>query len=246
MMHLKLLAVLSCVFSTTLSVAVPPEETAVVHLLERQMNASSICTTSGVDYQDGGNYTINTNSNEPFTFISTFQGCNNDTAEFTLVNENTGDQYDCGQVPTVPDNTPQTATCPVSKNQLTSGKYLIIVLGNNGNGQQFASQREFTINAGPQQNTTSSPTSTTTITPTPTSASTTMPERVTTTQFATITRWSDRYSSVTVTATPTCRGSLDPACTFVPQGVQLPKISPTSRSGAWWTSSWWWANGHQP
>lgn len=159
-MHLRLLIILAGVFSIALSAAVPAHglDNALVHVVKRQMNASSVCTTSGVDYQNGGVYFINTNSNESFTFVSTFEGCNNDTADLSLVNDSTGDQYECGQVPTVPDNTPETATCPVLKSQLTSGKYLIIAIGNNGNGKPFSYQREFTIVAGPQQNITSYPT----------------------------------------------------------------------------------------
>lgn len=164
-MFFELLAVLSFFLSTAISAAVPVCGNAVPHVMKRQMNESSVCTTSGVDFQDSGHYFINTNSNDPFTFVSKFEGCNNGTADLQLVNQDTGDQYECGQVPTVPDGAPQTATCPVRKDQLTSGKYLIIAIGNNGNGQPFASHREFTINAGPQQTITEYPVATTTTTP---------------------------------------------------------------------------------
>jgi len=129
------------------------------------MNASSVCSTSGVNYLDGGDYFINTNSNQAFTIVSTFSGCNNDTADVSLVNESTGDQYDCGSVLTVPNGVPQTATCLVLKSQFTSGTYLIITVGNNGNGQPFAYQRQITIRAGTQQTITRYSTATTTITP---------------------------------------------------------------------------------
>lgn len=109
------------------------------------------CNTYGLDFQDGGNYFINTNSNASFTFVSSFMGCQNDTASVMLINQSTGDQYDCGSVPTVPDNAPELATCPVLKDQIASGDYLIIAVGNNGNGTPFAYQREFNISAGPQQ-----------------------------------------------------------------------------------------------
>jgi len=113
------------------------------------------CNTYGLDFQDGGNYFINTNSNASFTFVSSFVGCQNDTASLMLVNQSNGDQYDCGSVPTVPDNAAELATCPVSKDQIASGDYLIIAVGNNGNGTPFAFQREFNITAGAQQTITS-------------------------------------------------------------------------------------------
>lgn len=152
--------------SIALSAIVPAHEDLLGSVMKRQMNASSVCSTSGVNYQDGGDYFVNTNSNQAFLIISTFQGCNNDTADVSLVNESTGDQYDCGQVLTVPNGVPQTATCPILKSQFTSGTYLIITVGNNGNGQPFAYQRQITIRAGTQQTITRYSTATTTITPT--------------------------------------------------------------------------------
>lgn len=165
-MLLKSLLILAGAASTALSAAVPTRENSPPHVSRRQMNESSVCKSFGVNYQDGGVYFINTNSNQSFTIVSTFEGCNNDTADVSLVNTNTGDQYECGQVPTVPDNAPQTATCPVLKSQLTSGTYLIILIGNNGNGNPFAEQRKITIIAGPQQTITQHPTVTITTTPT--------------------------------------------------------------------------------
>jgi hypothetical protein len=131
-------------------------------LIERQIEG---CNTYGLDFQDGGNYFINTNSNDSFTFVSSFVGCQNDTASVMLINQNTGDQYDCGSVPTVPDNAPELATCPVHKDEIASGDFLIIAVGNNGNGTPFAYQREFNISAGPQQTITNYYTPTVTSTP---------------------------------------------------------------------------------
>jgi hypothetical protein len=160
-MDFQLLAVLLYTVSAVLSAAVPACEDVETYIFKRQMSSNSTCTTYGVDYQEGGNYFINTNSNEAFTFVSGFDGCNNATAQLSLVNEDTGDQYDCGSVPTVPDNAPRTATCQVQKSQLTSGTYLIITIGNNGVGNPFADERQFMIEAGPQQIVTEYPTATT-------------------------------------------------------------------------------------
>lgn len=158
-MHLNLLLpAISGLFGCVSSAAVP-------EIFMRQMNASSVCSTFGVDFQSGGNYFINSNSNESFTFVSKFEGCNDDLPSLMLVNKDTTDQYDCGQVPTVPNDTPQLATCQILKNQLVSGTYLIIVIGNNGNGEPFSYQREFTIQIGPQQTITQYPTVTSTTTP---------------------------------------------------------------------------------
>jgi hypothetical protein len=165
-MDFRLIAVLLCTASAVLSAAVPNcEDVEVYHIFKRQEHLNSTCSFFGVDFEEGGNYFINTNSQDPFTFLTVFEGCNNATADLSLVNEDTGDQFDCGSVRTVPDNAPMTATCEVSKNQITSGKYLIITIGNNGVGRPFANQREFTIEAGPQQ----------TITETPTAMGTTAP-----------------------------------------------------------------------
>ena len=164
-MYLPPLLMLAGAASTALAAIVPAHEDSLGKIMRRQMNASSVCSTSGVNYLDGGDYFINTNSNQAFTIVSTFSGCNNDTADVSLVNESTGDQYDCGSVLTVPNGVPQTATCLVLKSQFTSGTYLIITVGNNGNGQPFAYQRQITIRAGTQQTITRYSTATTTITP---------------------------------------------------------------------------------
>lgn len=141
---------------------------------------NSGCNTYGLDFQDGGNYFINTNSNASFTFVSSFVGCQNDTASVMLINQSTGDQYDCGSVLTVPDNAPELATCPVLKDQIASGDYLIIAVGNNGNGTPFAFQREFNISAGPQQTITQYYTPTVTSTPIVITTCTLLPNRTST------------------------------------------------------------------
>lgn len=165
-MYLPPLLMLAGAASTAFSAIVPAHEDSLGNLMRRQTNTSSVCSTSGVNYQDGGDYFINTNSNQAFLIVSTFSGCNNDTADVSLVNESTGDQYDCGQVLTVPNGVPQTATCPILKSQFTSGTYLIITVGNNGDGQPFAYQRQITIRAGTQQTITRYSTATITIIPT--------------------------------------------------------------------------------
>lgn len=125
-----------------------------VSIAKRQMNADSTCQVFGIDFQSGGSYFINVASNADFMTVTDFEGCNNDTASIMLINNDIGDQYYCTSIPTVPDDTPEMSTCPVEKSQLVSGNYSIISLGNNGNGNPFAVERDFVLTVGQQQTTT--------------------------------------------------------------------------------------------
>ena len=100
---------------------------------------NSICYSFGVDFVDGGSYFINSLSSDPFTCVSTFQGCNQDVADVLLVDPS-GDEYLCSQVPTE-NGPPQLSTCPILKSQMVSGAHIILILGNNDDGQPFAWQR---------------------------------------------------------------------------------------------------------
>lgn len=161
MLSIRIVHALAGLLAGAKSAALPED----MSMETSQDQQGSVCTTYGVDFQDGGSYFINTNSNESFTFVSKFEGCQNDTASLQLVDKDTSDQWDCSSVPTVPDNTPELSTCQVLKSRIVSGQYLIIALGNNGNGQPFSYQREFHIDAGPQQTITAYPTRTVTSTP---------------------------------------------------------------------------------
>ena len=103
---------------------------------------NSICNSYGVDFVDEGDYFINSNSNESFTCVSTFQGCNvgKDPAEILFVDPN-DDEYLCSEVSTTPDNTPMLSTCPFTKSEMIYGHNMILVIGNNDDGQPFAWQR---------------------------------------------------------------------------------------------------------
>ncbi len=105
----------------------------------------AICHSYGVDFIDGGRYFINSLSNESFTCVSTFAGCNPGFAEVLLVDPE-GDEVLCSTILTTPDGAPALSTCPVKKNQMASGEHMVLIFGNNGDGQPFAWQRgEFTI-----------------------------------------------------------------------------------------------------
>ncbi|KAF2189542.1 hypothetical protein K469DRAFT_700748 [Zopfia rhizophila CBS 207.26] len=132
---------------------------------------NSVCQSFGVDFVDDQHYFINTLSSESFTCVSTFEGCNKDVADVLLVDPK-GDEYLCSQIPTTPDSTPEMSTCPILKSQMVSGDWMILILGNNGDGNPFAWQRDIALDCGPQATTTVTPTVTFNITTTPTITST--------------------------------------------------------------------------
>ena len=105
-------------------------------------NPDSICYSYGVDFVDEGSYFINSLSSDSFSSVSTFKGCNTGLADILLVDPN-DDEYLCDDIPTTPDDTPQLSNCPILKNQMTSGHWLLLILGNNGDypAQPFAWQR---------------------------------------------------------------------------------------------------------
>ncbi|RMY61897.1 hypothetical protein D0865_00739 [Hortaea werneckii] len=181
-------------------------------IVRRQNNADSTCQVFGLDFQDGGSYFLNSNSSQNFMASYQFRGCNNATADVTLVNMNNGDQYFCSSVPTVPENTTQVSTCPVQHSQLTTANYSIITLGNNGNGNPFAVQRDFVLDVGRQE------TSTVTIS---------TPSTVTSNPINTVTNTTSTHvvqkNNCFVIGTP----EQDTPCTTLPAGLEKgfgPKI----------------------
>jgi len=59
------------------------------------------------------------------------------------------------------------STCPFTKGEMISGHNIIIVFGNNDDGDSFAWQRDIYLDVGPQATTTSTPTVTFSVTSTP-------------------------------------------------------------------------------
>jgi hypothetical protein len=114
------------------------------------IDPTAICYSYGVDYIDEGSYFINSQSDEDFTSTSFFKGCNDDVADVVLIapDDVPGEKETlCSQLPTVPENQNEVSTCPIKKNQMTSGHWLLLVLGNNGDGgQPFAWQRGMFLN----------------------------------------------------------------------------------------------------
>lgn len=123
-----------------------------------QTALSQTCESYGLDFQNGGTYFQNSLSTAPFTASQEFSGCQNDTADNVLVDPS-GNQYECSQTPLLPSDTPETVTCPLDKDQLTSGDWSLLIISNNGDGTPIAYERDFSLTVGPQQTTTYTPTS---------------------------------------------------------------------------------------
>lgn len=106
----------------------------------------SICYSYGVDFVDEGHYFINSLSTDPFSSVSTFKGCNTDVADILLVDPD-DIEYLCDDIPTTPSDTKQLSKCPINKNQMSSGHWLLLILGNNGAypAQPFAWQRGMSL-----------------------------------------------------------------------------------------------------
>ncbi|ORY12816.1 hypothetical protein BCR34DRAFT_563053 [Clohesyomyces aquaticus] len=125
------------------------------------------CVSFGMDFQNGGNYFQNSLSNDNFTFVSQFEGCQNDTAYNILVDPE-GDQTECSDTNLLPSDTNQLSTCPIEKSQLYSGDWAVLVISNNGDsGQPIAYERDFSLSVGPQSTSTYTPTVTASATITP-------------------------------------------------------------------------------
>ena len=103
---------------------------------------NSNCIVYGVDFLDDESYFINSLSNESFTSVTKFEGCNDDVADVLLIDvTGGGDEWLCSDIETFPDDTPELSTCPILNNQMHSGDWIILILGNNGDGNPFASER---------------------------------------------------------------------------------------------------------
>ncbi|KAF2860100.1 hypothetical protein K470DRAFT_217762, partial [Piedraia hortae CBS 480.64] len=115
------------------------------------------CQSFGVDFLDQGSYFQDSTSTNNFTAVQEFRGCDSDVSNNILVLPN-GDQLECGDTPISPDDTLQPLSCPITKNQLTSGDYSLLVISNNGQCNPIDYMREFHIDVGTQTTTTVSPT----------------------------------------------------------------------------------------
>jgi hypothetical protein len=133
-------------------------------------DSGALCYSYGVDYLDEGHYFVNSQLVEKFNAVSYFEGCNQDTADILLIAPEgvTSREYICDQVPTYPDKELKSSTCPIQKNQMVSGHWILLVVGDNGeHGQPFAWQRDLYLTVGTPITTTVTPTVTFSISYTP-------------------------------------------------------------------------------
>ncbi|CAI6316645.1 unnamed protein product [Periconia digitata] len=155
------------------------------------------CLSYGMDFQNGGSYFQNSLSNDNFTFVSQFDGCNSDTCFNVFVNPD-GVQSLCSDTQLTPDDTNQLSTCPDLKSSLSTGDYSVVLFSNNGNGTPIAYQRDFHLSVGPQSTSTFTPTVIVTSTSTPLVNTT-----VTTTDTVNTTLPAQTITSPSATITPT-------------------------------------------
>ncbi|PNS20951.1 hypothetical protein CAC42_2882 [Sphaceloma murrayae] len=134
-----------------------------VAILPSVLAQDDTCQSFGIDFQDEGSYFQNISSADPFTFVSAFEGCQAGLAQNLLVDP-AGDELLCTDTSLTPDNVNQLSTCPILKNQLTSGEWSVLVISNNGNGSAFAYERDLYLTVGVPVTITSTPTVTITAT----------------------------------------------------------------------------------
>ncbi|KAL5116582.1 hypothetical protein ACEQ8H_005578 [Pleosporales sp. CAS-2024a] len=173
-------------------------------------DSNPICYSYGADFMDEGSYFINSQLTEKFSSVSYFKGCYQDVADVLLVEPEgvNSQEYLCDQIPTYPDDQLRTSTCPIRKDQMKSGHWLLLVLGNNGDdGQPFAWQRDLYLTVGIPVTATLTPTVTFSMTSTPVqtqTTTTTLTNVITTGPLSTVTLPSGTAKNTkTITPPPT-------------------------------------------
>lgn len=190
---------------------------------------SNPCQSFGIDFVSGGTYFQNSLSTDPWTALQEFSGCQNDTSDNVLVDPN-GNQYECSNTPLTPDDTPELVTCPLDKDQLTSGDWSLIIISNNGDACPIAYERDFSMTVGEQQTATITQTVTFDTAYTPvTSATVTSTDVITSTaQTSTITvPKTNLQPTVTIRPVPVSSDVTEPVLTFTSTKL-VPDVVATS------------------
>ncbi|KAL1902869.1 hypothetical protein Sste5346_000780 [Sporothrix stenoceras] len=117
-------------------------------VLSLASSALADCSSYGVDYSNGGAYYIDGSSNQYFSFITIFQGCNQESISPILVDPD-NNQYACSAISTTPTGAQTTSTCGIPFSAMKSGTWKIIV-----SGDQIAVQRTITLTVGVPQTST--------------------------------------------------------------------------------------------
>ncbi|RMY98046.1 hypothetical protein D0864_04539 [Hortaea werneckii] len=169
------------------------------------------CMGFAMDFHDGGSYFQNISSPDDFSFSSEFEGCQADAFANNLLVDPNGDQYLCTDTDLFPDDTTETSTCPLEKQQMWSGDWTVVIISNNGEkGCPIAIQRDFELTVAEP--------STEVYTPT-----VTVPSVITPVETSTlITTTTDR---LTLTSTVT-----SPKYTFKPTTTITPKRVTTTKT----------------
>ncbi|KAI0881668.1 uncharacterized protein GGS22DRAFT_54808 [Annulohypoxylon maeteangense] len=162
------------------------------------------CSSFGVDYVNGGSYDIDSTSNSNFTFMTIFQGCDQESVTPLLIGPN-GAQYPCSAVNTTPAGEQVTSTCGITFSAMASGLYKIIM-----QGQNIGVQRTIALTAG-------IPTTITfTATPTVIVGITSTPDATTV------------YKTISQTKTTTLKpGTIKAPCDGITQTVTITPVAPT-------------------
>ncbi|KAK1828183.1 hypothetical protein QBC39DRAFT_360067 [Podospora conica] len=105
------------------------------------------CSSFGVDYANGGSYNIDGGSNQYFSFVTIFQGCESESISPVLVGPD-GSEYACSAIRTQPAGQQVTSTCGIPYSVMRSGTWKIVVAG-----YQLAVQRTIRLTVGLPQTT---------------------------------------------------------------------------------------------
>jgi hypothetical protein len=167
------------------------------------------CVSYGIDYANGGAYYIDASSSQYFTFITVFQGCNQESINPILVGPDNS-QYACSTINTTPGGNQVTSTCGIPYSAMKSGNWKIIM-----SGQQVQVQRTMTFTVGVPQ------TITVTATPTIVLGITSTPRAAT---VLTTVQQTQTLILVPATVTAACNGQ-QVTVTNIPRG---PTITLTS------------------
>ncbi|KAL1881424.1 hypothetical protein VTK73DRAFT_3942 [Phialemonium thermophilum] len=106
------------------------------------LRARADCASYGVDYANGGSYSIDASSNQYFSFITVFQGCSEESINPILVGPD-GSEYACSSIDTQPAGAQMTSTCGIPFSAMQSGTWRVII-----QSDQIAVQRTFTLTVG--------------------------------------------------------------------------------------------------
>lgn len=191
------------------------------------LRARADCTSYGVDYSSGESYYIDSTSSQYFSFITVFQGCNQESISPVLIAPD-GNEYACSAIKTQPAEQQVISTCGIPFSVMQSGTWKIIVAGS-----QISSQRVITLTVGAPQTTWYTATPTVVIGVTVTAKATTVSSTVSQTQTLIL---------VPQTVTAACNGAAR-TVTIYPQGPTATVTSTVVRTAtdgqltSYWTTT---------